>query len=146
MVSKALLVKPGLVLFSVPFLEKTTFGVVPLIVLPLITAGIMLFPAATLGNRRAWLDAWAKWRRAAIAVLFAPVFMLVGGFLYKIAKDWLPKLLATVVESFGFKPTFYIGSKETPLVGPLDGSLACLIGLVSVYGFFNDGSESRVSR
>lgn len=130
-VSKALLVKPGMVLFGVPFFEKTIFGVVPLIALPLITAWFLLLPVTTPGDRRAWTAAWVSWRWAATAVLLTPVLMLVGGFVYKLIKDWLPKLLATVVESFGFKPTFYVWSEDTPLVGPLDGSLACLIGLVS---------------
>jgi uncharacterized protein YneF (UPF0154 family) len=128
--SNVLLVKPGVVLFGVPFLPDTTFGVLSLVVIPLAALAIFLLPLKSPRDGSAWRGAWNAWRRVAIAILLIPVFILVGGFLYSLVKEYLPDPVAALAEAFGFKPSFYIGSQDTLLVGPLDGSVACLIGLV----------------
>ena len=129
--SNAILVRPGVTVFGAKVLGGFAFGVLVPLVVALAVLAIVLFPWTHRAYPVARKQRFRLIGRITVLILLMPVWVLLFGFLYKLAKSYLPAPVATTLESFGFQPTLYYGVPDDAhaLLGPIDGSLACLVGL-----------------
>lgn len=130
--SNAILVRPGVMVFGAKVLGGFAFGVLTPLLVALVVLAAVLFPWSHAAYPVARKERFRLIRRMTVLILLMPVWILVFAFVYKLAKSYLPAPIATTVESFGFQPSFYYWTPDDAhqLLGPLDGSLACLVGLV----------------
>ncbi|HXS51783.1 MAG TPA: hypothetical protein VN782_04570 [Usitatibacter sp.] len=130
--SNAILVRPGLTVFGAKVLGGFAFGVLTPLFLALLILAIVLFPWTHASYPVARKERFRLMGRLTILILLMPLWILAFGFVYKLAKSYLPSPVATTLESFGFQPSFYYRAPDEAhqLLGPLDGSLACFLGLV----------------
>ena len=130
--SNAILVRPGITVFGAKVLGGFAFGVLAPLLIALVVLAAVLFPWSHAAYPVARKERFRLIRRMTVLILLMPVWILVFAFVYKLAKSYLPAPIATTVESFGFQPSFYYWTPDDAhqLLGPLDGSLACLVGLV----------------
>jgi hypothetical protein len=130
--SNAILMRPGVTLFGAKVLGGFAFGVLTPLLVALVVLAIVLFPWTHAAYPVARKERFRLIGRVTVLILLMPVWILVFAFVYKLAKSYLPAPIATTLESFGFQPSFYYWTPDDAhqLLGPLDGSLACLLGLV----------------
>ena len=130
--SNAILMRPGVTLFGAKVLGGFAFGVLTPLLVALVVLAIVLFPWTHAAYPVARKERFRLIGRVTLLILLMPVWILVFAFVYKLAKSYLPAPIATTLESFGFQPSFYYWTPDDAhqLLGPLDGSLACLLGLV----------------
>jgi len=130
--SNAILMRPGVTVFGAKVLGGFAFGVLAPLLLSLVVLAIVLFPWTHAAYPVARKERLRLIGRVTAWILLMPVWILVFAFIYKLAKSYLPAPIATTLESFGFQPTFYYWTPDDAhqLLGPLDGSLACFVGLV----------------
>ncbi len=130
--SNAILVRPGLTVFGAKVLGGFAFGVLVPLLVALFVLALVLFPWTHAAYPVARKERFRLIGRVTVWILLLPVWILVFGFAYKLAKSYLPAPIATTLESFGFQPSFYYWAPDDAhqLLGPIDGSLACLVGLV----------------
>lgn len=130
--SNAILVRPGVTVFGAKVLGGFAFGVLAPLLVALVVLAAVLFPWSHAAYPVARKERFRLIRRMTVLILLMPVWVLLFAFAYKLAKSYLPAPIATTLESFGFQPSFYYWTPDDAhqLLGPLDGSLACLVGLV----------------
>ncbi len=129
--SNAVVVRPGAVFLGAKVLSGFSFGVLVPLLLALIALALVLFPWSHATYPVARQERFRLIRRMALIMLLTPLWILSAGFVYRLVKGYLPAPAATVLESFGFQPTFYYWKADEAhqLLGPIDGSLACFLGL-----------------
>ena len=69
------------------------------------------------------------WFVIAVLIFITPIFLVLGGFIYKMSKGSFPEWLKSFVESFGITLTVYFG-KDFEFV-TFEGTLATLMGLLA---------------
>ena len=90
-------------------------------------------PYRNLNEGNKWKESLIKWKNTA-------KWILLGAFLYKIIKGYLPDIVCALAESFGISQTLYIYEHE--LVA-LDGSISSILGLlVGIYYFSKKGIKN----
>ena len=129
--SNAILVKPGITVFGAKVLGGFFFGVLTPLLLALAVLAIVLFPWTHHAYPVARKERFRLIGRMIGFILLLPLWILAFGFVYRLFKTYLPAPIATTLESFGFQPSFYYWSADDAhqLLGPIDGSLACFLGL-----------------
>jgi hypothetical protein len=124
--SNAVGFKCNIILFGTT-LKMPRFGAMPPLLFSL---------AAMLGFQLVWarrptkerlISVGRDWLAITVLILLTQVFLIVGGFVYKLSKGMFPDWLKSVVEAFGITSTVYFG-KDFEFV-TLEGSLAALLGL-----------------
>ena len=136
--SRAIGVKVDLVILATPF-SIPKFGVIVPYGLLLVVVAVLLVPLQSLTSVSAWKRAGATWIQIVKWSLAVPGLLIVGGFLYKMTKGYLPDWLKAFAESFGVAAKVFIFDHE---FFPVDGSLATLLALaVGVYLFLSQGVQ-----
>ena len=129
--SNAILVRPGVTVFGAKVLGGFAFGVLTPLLLALLVLVLVLFPWTHAAYPVARKERLRLVGRVTVLILLVPLWILAFGFLYRLVKPYLPTPVATTFESFGFQPSFYYWRPDDAhqLLGPIDGSLGCLLGL-----------------
>jgi|SRR5215831_5138446 len=132
MFSNALLVRPGVTIFGSQVLGAFAFGVLTPLLLTLFALVLVLFPWGHAKYPVARQERFRLIGRIALRILLLPLWVLGAGFLYLLARPYLPAAVAVMLESFGFKPSLYywVADDAHQLLARLDGSVAATIGLV----------------
>ena len=134
--SRAIGVKVDVIVLATPF-SLPRFGVIVPYGLLLVVAAALLIPLHSLRSGSAWKGAAQTWLRTLGWSLAVPALLILGGFLYKILKGYLPEWLKALAESFGVAAKVFVFDHE---FFPIDGSLATLLALaVGVYLFLSQG-------
>ncbi|HEX6634183.1 MAG TPA: hypothetical protein VF038_09430 [Usitatibacter sp.] len=130
--SNAILVRPGITFFGAKVLGGFAFGVLVPLLLALLVLAFVLFPWTHAAYPVARKERYRLIARVSTLILLIPLWILAAGFIYRLVKPYLPLPVATTLESFGFQPSFYYGAADDAhqLLGPIDGSFACFVGLV----------------
>lgn len=130
--SDAIVVQPGLTWSGTKVLEGFAFGVLTPLAIALLVLAVVLFPWTHRAYRVARKERFRLIARVIGLVLLMPLWIIAAGMVYRLVKPWLPASVATPLESFGFQPEVYYGVSDSAhrLIGPMDGSVACLVGLV----------------
>ena len=131
LLSKAILVRPGVTVFGAKVLSGFSFGVLTPLLLALLVLALVLFPWTHASYPVARKERFRLIGRVTGYILLLPLWILAAGFLYRLLKSFLPVPVSTTLESFGFQPSFYYWTPDDAhqLLGPIDGSLACFLGL-----------------
>lgn len=129
--SNAILVRPGVTMFGRKVLGGFTFGALTPLLLTLLVLALVLFPWTHAAYPVARKERFRLIGRISTFILLIPVWMLMAAFIYRLARPYLPALVATTLESFGLQPSFYywVPDEAHQLLEQLDGSLACFLGL-----------------
>jgi hypothetical protein len=129
--SNAILVKPGITVFGAKVLGAFFFGVLTPLVLALAVLALVLFPWTHAAYPVARKERFRLIARMTGFILLMPPWIISAGFVYRLFRTYLPAPIATTLESFGLQPSFYYWTPDEAhqLLGPIDGSLACFLGL-----------------
>jgi len=131
--SNAILVRPGVTVFGAKVLGGFAFGVLTPLLVALLVLALVLFPWTHRAYPVARKERLRLIGRISGLILLMPLWILAAGFVYRLLRAYLPAPVATTLESFGFQPSFYYWTPDDAhqLLGPIDGSLACFVGLVA---------------
>jgi hypothetical protein len=129
--SNAVILRPGITAFGRQVLGGFSFGLPTPLILMLLALVLLLFPWTHARYPVARQERFRLIGRITIRILLLPLWVLALGFIYMMAKPYLPAAVAVALESFGFKPSLYYGVPDAAhqLLEQVDGSVACMIGL-----------------
>jgi hypothetical protein len=131
--SNAILVKPGITMFGAKVLGAFFFGVLTPLLIALAVLALVLFPWTHAAYPVARKERFRLIARMTGFILLMPLWIVSAGFVYRLFRAYLPAPIATTLESFGLQPSFYYWTPDEAhqLLGPIDGSLACFLGLAA---------------
>ncbi len=129
--SNAILVRPGLMFNDRRVLEGFSFGAPFPLLLALLVLALVLFPWAHASYPVARKERFRLIGRMAGLILLVPLWIVAAGLVYRLFRPYLSVPVSMALESFGMQPSVYYRTADDAhrLLGQLDGSLACFLGL-----------------
>lgn len=129
--SNAILLRPDIKMLGEKVLDGFTFGVLTPLLIALLVLALVLFPWTHAAYPVARKERFRLIARISGLILLMPLWILSAGLVYRLIRPYLPAPLSAALESFGFQPTFFywVPDAAHQLLGPIEGSLACFVGL-----------------